>query len=297
MSDNAGAVPRLSVVVPTCHRNDLLAICLEHLEPGRQTLECSNYEVIVTDDGTAGTAEQMIRDRFNWAKWVPGPRRGPAANRNRGAAAALGEWLVFCDDDCLPSDDLLRAYAGAIAESAGCRVLEGKTTVDRPKAHPLEHAPINESGGYLWSCNFAIEKSLFQSLGGFNERFPHAAMEDVELRYRIGRMGLPIRFVPSAAVIHPWRLTDVRSHVRKHTVSQLIYVQLHPEEGHLFTLGRNLKNLARYYQRDFLGEVTKFGWLAIRCQPLRWWELVYRGWALAAGSPGDSGKRRGSMDR
>jgi len=294
MNSNADTAPRLSVVIPTCHRNDLLSICLEHLEPGRQTLEPSNYEVIITDDGSDSTAERMVRDRFGWARWVPGPRRGPAANRNQGALAARGEWLVFCDDDCLPSKELLEAYRDAADEFPGSRVLEGKTTVDRPKTHPLEHAPINESGGYLWSCNFAVEKSLFRSLGGFDERFLHAAMEDVDLHFRIRKLGLQVPFVPAAAVIHPWRLTDVKTHVRRHTASQLIYVQLHPEERHLFTLGQNLRNLACYYRKDFIGEVANFGWLAIRCQPLRWWEFVYRALVLMTGNPGAASGPTGS---
>ena len=30
-----------------------------------------------------------------------------------------------------------------------------------------------------------IKKSLFDTLGCFDERFPHAALEDVEFRYRL----------------------------------------------------------------------------------------------------------------
>ena len=53
----------ISVVVPTCHRNDLLARCLEGLAPGAQTLPADQYEVIVTDDGTRSTAEALIGNR------------------------------------------------------------------------------------------------------------------------------------------------------------------------------------------------------------------------------------------
>src|SRR5688500_16117871 len=96
-------VPRISVVIPTRHRNDLLALVLDRLAPGTQTLPADQYEVIVTDDGSITTAEAMIREKFSWARWTQGPRKGPAANRNHGASLAQGEWIAFTDDDCLPS--------------------------------------------------------------------------------------------------------------------------------------------------------------------------------------------------
>ena len=93
--------PLFSVVIPTCHRNDALAACLERLAPGKQSLAAASYEVIVTDDGSRATSEAMLREKFPWAKWMAGPRRGPAANRNHGAKHANGNWIAFADDDCL----------------------------------------------------------------------------------------------------------------------------------------------------------------------------------------------------
>lgn len=92
----------ISVIIPTCDRNEQLAKCLDCLAPGVQTLPAEQYEVIVTDDGSDLTAEQMILERYLWARWVAGPRIGPAANRNNGVQYARGEWLAFTDDDCLP---------------------------------------------------------------------------------------------------------------------------------------------------------------------------------------------------
>lgn len=223
MSSNADTVPRISVIIPTCHRNDLLSICLEHLEPGRQTLETSSYEVIVTDDGSTNTAEELVRDRFGWAKWVPGPRRGPAANRNRGAQAARAEWLVFCDDDCLPDPGLLMAYLHANVPCANARVLEGRIYAEGPKSRADETAPLNEGGGLLWSCNFCIKRDLFFSTGGFDERFPFASMEDVEFREKLKSLGEPSCFVALASVCHPWRRFGGWKMVRQSIISHKIF--------------------------------------------------------------------------
>lgn len=222
---------RFSVIIPTCERREMLAACLERLAPGAQTLAAVDYEVIVSDDGRA-TAESLIRERFPWARWTAGPRRGPAANRNCGAALARGEWLVFTDDDCLPDAGWLGAYAAGRREHGAARVLEGRTYVDRPQEHPLETSPLNENGGLLWSCNFAIERALFAELGGFDERFPYNAMEDRELHVRLQIRRIAPVFCREAAVLHPWRLTtNLRRHRERHVASQLLLESIHPGCG------------------------------------------------------------------
>jgi GT2 family glycosyltransferase len=194
----------ISVVIPTRHRNKALAECLQRLAPGVQTLPADGYEVIVTDDGSVTTAEVLVRERFPWARWTAGPRRGPAANRNHGASLARGEWLAFTDDDCLPSAGWLAAFAAAAA-AGDADVLEGRTTCDAGIHSILDEAPINLTGGNLWSCNMTIAWDSFDRLGRFDERFPHAAVEDIEFQIRVGRAGLRVRFVAAATVDHPPR--------------------------------------------------------------------------------------------
>lgn len=193
---------KISVVIPTRHRNQTLAQCLERLAPGRQTLGASDYEVIVTDDGSTSTAEAMMRERYPWVRWVAGPRKGPAANRNNGARAANGRWLAFTDDDCLPANSWLAAFVGAI--QSGTDVYEGKTTSEAGVGL-LQEAPVNLTGGNLWSCNFMIARELFQSVRGFEESFPAAACEDMDFNNRLRQHGHQPQFVPEAVIDHPPR--------------------------------------------------------------------------------------------
>ncbi len=195
--------PLISVVIPTCHRNDLLAKCLDCLAPGIQTLPPERYEVIVTDDGTRSTAEQLVRESYPWARWVAGPRRGPAPNRNSGAANARGQWLAFTDDDCLPVPAWLASYAEAISETAA--VYEGKTVCVEGVTSPLYQSPINLTGGCLWSCNFMIQSALFRAVDGFDTDYAMPAMEDIDLHERLCRRGDAPAFVEAAVVDHPPR--------------------------------------------------------------------------------------------
>lgn len=198
---------KFSVIVPTCHRNDVLAQCLEKLLLNRQNIKADLFEVIVTDDGKNSTAEAMIKKHFSWVQWIKGTGRGPAANRNNGAKAAAGKWLVFTDDDCLPDISWLEEYNIAIDNHPNVKVFEGKTYANRAKESFNEVAPINEKGGNMPSCNFVILKDAFNALGGFDENFKFY-FEDMDLSYRIKKADIPILFVPNASVCHPWRKVD-----------------------------------------------------------------------------------------
>lgn len=197
------SVPRISVIVPTCHRNDLLAKCLDCLAPGVQTLPPEQYEVIVTDDGTRSTAEALVQGSYPWVRWVAGPRQGPAANRNNGARLAQGQWLAFTDDDCLPARNWLAAYADATTDKF--LVYEGKTDCLEGVKSPLFQSPINLTGGYLWSCNFMIQSSLFHDVGEFQSDFAMPTIEDIDLHERLCQQGQQAKFVDAALVDHPAR--------------------------------------------------------------------------------------------
>ena len=221
----------ISIIIPTYNRNDLLGKCLETLASGKQTISHTQYEVIITDDSKEKLAESFIKNNFSWAKWVEGPHKGPAANRNNGVKNSKGTWLVFIDDDCIPDADLLENYIKAILANKDCSVFEGRTYVNTPRKSLAEISPTNETGGYLWSCNFCIRRSLFEKLSGFDERFPYACMEDVDLRLRLVNNGFSFKFIKEAAVLHPWRLKNTkRSGWHKLRDSTLIYLNLHPEE-------------------------------------------------------------------
>jgi GT2 family glycosyltransferase len=192
----------ISVVIPTCRRPDLLARCLDRLAPGVQTLSADQFEVIVSDDGEP-TVERFLAEKYPWVRWGPGPRRGPAANRNAGARRSRAEWLAFTDDDCVPDANWLSMLT--TATHSGCMVYEGQTTCVAGLHSPFDYAPVNTTGGCLWSCNIFIRRSTFEELGGFDERFPFPYMEDADLRERLVHAGYSIEFIPGAVVDHPPR--------------------------------------------------------------------------------------------
>jgi len=247
---------KFSVVVPACERPEQLAQCLARLAPGTQTYPAEDYEVIVTDDSRNSSVRELIKNKFSWVKWTAGPRKGPAANRNHGATEAQLNWIAFTDDDCLPDSNWLTAFAEAHHAQPTARVLEGRTYADRPRRSLAERSPINTHGGYLWSCNFAIENALFRELAGFDVSFPYASMEDVDFARRLRAAGTLEQFVPAAGVCHPWRdiggFREMWIVEKKHFASVKYYLAKNPADRSLHNPGNYLKMNARQFVRETL---------------------------------------------
>jgi GT2 family glycosyltransferase len=188
---------KFTIVIPARDRPHALRACLERVLP-----QADDCEVIVTDDSRGNAVQEMV-EQFQHVRLANGPRRGPAANRNAGARVAAGEWLLFLDDDCLPTPGWLAAYAAAAGQD--CDVLEGRTECPLPDRFTFHDVVENLDGGCYWSCNLAIRRAQFEALGGFDEDFAAPAAEDMELAWRIQRRQLKCHFVKEAVVIHPAR--------------------------------------------------------------------------------------------
>jgi GT2 family glycosyltransferase len=190
----------------------------------------ATYDVIVTDDGQSSSAQAMIKDRFPWVRWTEGPRRGPAANRNHGASLAKGDWLVFTDDDCIPEAGWLHAFSRSSIAYPDVPVFEGSTAAKGVKQYLNEAAPINDSGGFLWSCNMAIRRAVFMQNRGFDEDFPFAAMEDVDFQRRLQAQSIESLFIREARVFHPWKRMTSCNSISRYSRSLTIFLSKHPKE-------------------------------------------------------------------
>lgn len=233
-----------SIIIPTCNRIDVLTLCLDSLAhyftKDEPVFDRYSIEVIVTADGRVDHLAQLLDLKYPWCRYVKGPSMGPAANRNFGASFAVGEWLIFLDDDCIVQPGWIESYANCALFGG---VLEGRTSSIGEKSRFDMDCPINESGGHLWSCNFAIRRSDFIYIGMFNTSFKYPAMEDVELKCRLDKADIPIFFVYDALVLHPWRVRNGRLYSSRHANSVAIFVALHPEMHTEFSLQAQLRKV------------------------------------------------------
>ena len=198
---------RVSVVVPTYRRPDLLARCLAALV--RQKFPADECEVIVADDGAEEQAKQLVQSQVS-----DGVRlqyvavtgcHGPAAARNAGWKAARGEIIAFTDDDCIPDSGWLAAGIAQF-DDAEIVAVTGQTIVPLPP-NPTDYdrnAAGLEASEFI-TANCFCRREALASVGGFDEAFTTAWREDSDLHFRLLDTGRRVVRAPAAVVIHPVR--------------------------------------------------------------------------------------------
>ncbi len=213
---------KLSVVIPTFNRRQVLERSLTTLL--KQDLPPDEYEIIVAVDGSTDSTPELL------SSWKPpcafraieAPHRGAGAARNVGIHAAVGELILFLDDDLLCGPDLLRLHCAAhsapeprvvhgpiyIAPDSSQSIIRHVTeefyeSYYRPLDPEMElhyPMPIGNSIAVLSSLvNSSMPRDMLLKSGGFDEEI--LAAEDLELGLRLWKMGLSFRYLPSAAAL------------------------------------------------------------------------------------------------
>jgi glycosyltransferase involved in cell wall biosynthesis len=126
METNARAT-RLSVCVATYRRPNGLARLLEALRP--QVEGKTARELIVVNDGSHDAAYDAVLDTHRgWMTYhASAQNEGIAAVRNRLAALARGEYILYTDDDCAPSACWIDWADAVLTHNPSLDVLAGTT--------------------------------------------------------------------------------------------------------------------------------------------------------------------------
>ena len=246
--------PFFSVIVPCYERPEDLRKCLQSLSLENQK-DAPKYEIIVTDDSRSDRCRKVVELEFPNASWKAGKMKGPAGNRNAGAARAMGEWIIFIDDDCIAQTSYISSYYKAINQNPSIGVLEGRIFPDRERQTWAEACPANETGGLFWTSNLCVKKNIFDELGGLDEQF-EVAYEDVDFARRLRDGDIPSLFVYEAAVCHPWR--SVREgglnnwKAKDYEAADFVrFLKKHNPKESVFSFLGYARNLARILTSDF----------------------------------------------
>lgn len=265
-----------SVVVPTYNR---IAMLVRVLDAFRAQVDAPEFETIVINDGSKDETDRVLRDRTDIV-YRAQANAGPGRARNHGVSLARGRFIVFIGDDTVPEPRFLAEHARTHAQSGDDRLTAclGYTGWPRRERVTAFMDYINDYGlqfgyrliedgsvvpfNFFYTSNISIDRELLAATP-FDMAFPSAAWEDIELAYRLDRLGLKIRYNARAITRHHHPMTVDSFARRQYTVgrSGAIFYQKHPELGHFLGVHeletRKLADeaqLARLRRRAVIGE-------------------------------------------
>lgn len=227
-----GSDPSISALVVTWHSRDDIDTCLHALSPQVD-------EVIVVDNHSSDGTAEWVRRHFPAAVVIANVENlGFAAAVNEGARVARGDYLLLLNPDTRVLAGAIRALADALAgdlsvAAAGGHLVDeaGRTQrgftvrrfpsvsslaadlllleelwptnpwTRRYRALDLDYAQAQDVEQPAAAC-LMVRRTVFETLGGFDERFTPAWFEDVDFCRRLAAAGHRVRFVPDARVEH-----------------------------------------------------------------------------------------------
>ncbi|MDC0609958.1 glycosyltransferase family 2 protein [Vibrio sp.] len=215
-------MPFFSIVVATCNRPDLAFRAVSEL----LNQDYKNKEIIVVNNGSSKECNQqynyLFKDVFSLIKYInvsdiTNVGLGPSVARNIGISASQGDYITFCDDDDLWSD---QSYLSCISKYlrlnetdvvfANQRALDSNNHIQKNSWFDISDLVVNcvkfdtddfykvnaktfYDNGIFPHLNITIyNKKLIENYGGFDQNLSYE--EDLEIFYRLSSHAKDIIF-------------------------------------------------------------------------------------------------------
>ena len=220
--------PTVSMLIITYNSSAVLSACLDSIAA---TTSCAHELIIVDNASTDGTPE-LVRTQYPGVILIDNHQNtGFAVATNQAARQAQGRYLLLLNPDTVVQSgvvDRLVAFMDSYSQVgiAAPRVAnaQGQAASNTQEFHtagtlfwrtlrssPLEqlarhmlarHTGAEKSGVVaVYGCALQIRADLFHSVGGLDERF-FLYEEDIDLCYRVHRLGYDIRQAPDITIVH-----------------------------------------------------------------------------------------------
>jgi glycosyltransferase involved in cell wall biosynthesis/peptidoglycan/xylan/chitin deacetylase (PgdA/CDA1 family) len=233
--------PSFSIVMPTYQRRDVVCEAVRALArvdyPGAVEL------LVVVDGSTDRTADALAAIACPFpVEVIVQENAGAAAARNRGAAEAANDVILFLDDDMICEPKLLREHGRLYGSGADAVI--GNTPIDpespsgfladsieRWIASAQVRMPLSPFD--IFTGQLSVRRSLFEQLGGFDNALTSGAAfgsEDADFGARL-LLAHDVRHNPSAISFQRYVVApqEYSSRAERAAAAHVQFVRKHPQ--------------------------------------------------------------------
>lgn len=231
--------PLVSIIIPVYNQFEFTYNCLKSIKENTNDIP---YEIIIADD----CSKDRTRKLADYVKNINIIRNknnlGFLKNCNNSAKSAKGKYIMFLNNDTTVTKnwlfylcDLLEkrddiglsgsklVYPNGILQECGGIIWQngdGWNYGRNDMPYKPEYNYIRETD-YISGASIIIRKSLWDKIGGFDERYAPAYYEDTDLCFAVRKEGFKVVIQPKSVVIHHEGVsngTDTGSGIKKYQI-------------------------------------------------------------------------------
>ena len=212
--------PSVSIIIPVFNQFRYTYTCLAAL---KDNTDYDSYEIIIaddcSDDGTTRISQIVTGIRVIKTR----KQSHFLKNCNHAAQYARGSWLLFLNNDTQVQKGWLSSLVelmeqnpkaglvgscliypdGRLQEAGGIIWKDGSAWNYGNGKNPAmpEYRYVKEVD-YISGASILIRKTIWETLGGFDEQFAPAYCEDSDLAFSVRKLGYQVLYQPASLVVH-----------------------------------------------------------------------------------------------
>lgn len=212
--------PKISIIIPVFNNYPFTIRCLWSILENSRNIP---YEIIIADDNSTDETVRIQDHVKNITVLRNSINRGFIKNCNHAAQHARGEFVLFLNNDTQVLPEWLDFLVGLIEPDDSIGLVGSKLIYPDGR--------LQEAGGIIWQdgsgwnygkldnpkkpeYNYVKEvdyvsgaclmtrKSVWNKIGGFDERYSPAYYEDVDFAFEVRKLGYKVVYQPKSVVIH-----------------------------------------------------------------------------------------------
>ena len=212
--------PLVSIVIPVYNKIAYTSACLRSIAEHAGSIA---FEVIVVDDGSTDATPQRVADVTGIRNVRNADNLGFIGSCNAGAAVALGDYVLFLNNDTLATAGWLEALVRCIEVAPQAGLVGAKLVYPDGRLQEAGGIVFNDGSGwnvgrfesptdarynfrrevdYCSGAAILLRRDLFMRLGAFDSRYTPAYYEDTDLAFAVRASGLKVYYEPAATVVH-----------------------------------------------------------------------------------------------